>query len=117
MSDKRLIDANALMKEIEDWHDSLGGTMNPADWGIQNVLQSVMDYIYEAEDIDAVEVVRCRECEYYVKKAESQWWNDNTMRCDHPDLEYDIECYDHWLDTPPDGFCYKGKKRDGGAER
>ena len=60
MAEKRLIDANALLKEIEDWHDSLGGTMNPADWGIQNVLQSVMDYIYEAEDIDAVEVVHGR---------------------------------------------------------
>lgn len=64
MSDVRLIDANALLKEIEDWHDSLGGTMNPADWGIQNVLQSVMDNIIEAKDVDAVEVVRCRECIY-----------------------------------------------------
>lgn len=60
MADVRLIDANALLKEIEDWHDSLGGTMNPADWGIQNVLQSVMDYIIEAEDVDAVKVVHGR---------------------------------------------------------
>lgn len=57
MADVRLIDAKALLKEIEDWHDSLGGTMNPADWGIQNVLQSVMDNIIEAEDVDAVPVV------------------------------------------------------------
>lgn len=49
----RQIDADALLEEIEDWHDSLGGTMNPADWGIQNVLQSVMDNIIEAPDIDA----------------------------------------------------------------
>lgn len=60
MADKRLIDANALLKEIEDWHDGLGGTMNPADWGIQNVLQSVMDYIVDAEDVDSAPVVHGR---------------------------------------------------------
>lgn len=48
----RLIDADKLLKEIEDWCDSLGGTMNPTDWGIQNVLQSVMDCIIESPDID-----------------------------------------------------------------
>ena len=102
MADKRLIDANALLKEIEDWHDSLGGTMNPADWGIQNVLQSVMDYINEAEDIDAVPVVHgrwmwegrfkaCSECGTYI-----DW--DNTLGANH------------WRYCPR---C--GAKMDGGA--
>jgi hypothetical protein len=96
-NDVRLIDANALLKEIEDWHDSLGGTMNPADWGIQNVLQSVMDYIIEAEDVDAVPVVRCRECKY----AEKTVWSSGEMYCRV------------WKMNPrPDGFCHMGAKMD-----
>ena len=60
-----LISRSRLLENIEDWHDSLGGTMNPSDWGIQNVLQSVMDEIIEAPEVDAVPVVRCKDCEEY----------------------------------------------------
>lgn len=91
MADKRLIDANALLKEIEDWHDSLGGTMNPADWGIQNVLQSVMDNIIEAEDVYAVQVVRCRECKGY---------------------EVDCGYCDYWeVSRNFDDYCSRGVKK------
>ena len=44
-------------------------------------------------------VVHCRDCEYYTSSA---------RRCDHPQLDYDIECYDHWLETEPDDFCSYG---------
>ena len=61
-----LISRNKLLQNIEDWHDSLGGTMNPAVWGIQNVLQLVMDVIIQAPGvIDAVKVIRCDRCKHY----------------------------------------------------
>ena len=106
-----LISRSALLKDVEDWHDSLGGTMNPADWGIQNVLQSVMDYIIEAEDVDAVPVVRCREC----------WNRGNDLYCPmcHKEYFYDEDDGGDWElfdETEDDGFCPRGKKMDGGAE-
>jgi hypothetical protein len=103
-NDKRLIDANALLKEIEHWHDSLGGTMNPADWGIQNVLQSVMDHINEAEDIDAVPVVRCWEC---VLRG-----SDYCPMC-HDEYTYDEDDGGDYYtvdNTDDDGFCHIGKR-------
>ena len=51
--------------------------------------------------VDAVEVVRCKDCKYY---------NPELQRCNHPCLDYDVECFDHWIDTEPDGFCSYGKK-------
>lgn len=107
MAEQRLIDANALLEEIEDWHDGLGGTMNPADWGIQNVLQSVMDYIIEAEDIDAIPVVRCKDCKNRgtpyncpMRKLVMPWQGAGSYE----------DC------TEDDGYCHMGVKKDGGAE-
>ena len=105
MNDKRLIDANALLKEIEDWHDSLGGTMNPADWGIQNVLQSVMDYIIEADGIDAVEVVHA------MWKKEQR----GIVRCSYCDKGYRIT--NGGANVLKFLYCPNcGAKMDGGAE-
>lgn len=54
MSKMRLIDANALMDNIESWYNRIGETMNLSDSIIRNVLSSVMDYINEEETVDAV---------------------------------------------------------------
>lgn len=58
MSDKRLIDANALIKGFEG-----------AGFGDHSLIESVLAAgvyagIENAPTIDAVEVVRCRECVY-----------------------------------------------------
>ena len=54
------------------------------------------------------EVVRCKDCAHYhydVRRRKN--------RCDHPLLDFDIECYDHWIDTEPDDFCSRGERRTG----
>lgn len=48
----RLIDADALAKKLTDWST---GTVEPIDW----------KDIAEAPTIDAVEVVRCKDCRHY----------------------------------------------------
>ena len=48
--------------------------------------------------------VSCKDCKYY---------KENELRCDHPELNYDVECYDHWIDCDPDDFCSCGERRDG----
>lgn len=47
-------------------------------------------------------VVRCKDCESYdpIKK-----------RCDHPHLDFDVECYDHWINVKPEDFCSYGERR------
>lgn len=50
----------------------------------------------------AVEVVRCEQCRYY---------KETEKRCDHPCLDFDVECYDHWLEMESDDFCSYGERR------
>ena len=48
------------------------------------------------------EVVMCKDCEYYT---------ENQTRCDHPCLNWDVECYDAWIETQPNDTCSYGKRR------
>ena len=62
----------------------------------------------EIPAVNAVEVVRCKDCIHYnydIRRLEK--------RCDHPELDFDIECYDHWINTKPDDFCSHGERREG----
>ncbi len=73
-------------------------------------------FIHELPTIEAVPVVRCKDCVHY-KPKNAMTPGDNRMRCDHPCLDYDIECYDLWLDVEPNDYCkYGEKKMDGGSE-
>lgn len=98
MPDKRLIDANELVDKVS------------LDWGLthQNQLISATTKLATADamckllgeaakcqTIDAVEVVRCKECAGRKKNKFCIEW-----------LKY----------VPDDGFCHMGEKMDGGAE-
>lgn len=48
--------------------------------------------------------VRCGECVYYSETK--------ARRCDHPQLEYDIECYDQWVETSPNDFCSYAERKE-----
>lgn len=63
-------------------------------------------WILTGQSVDKVEVVRCKDCMYYDAKIH---------RCDHPNLNYDVECYDQWIDTEPDDFCSYGERRSENA--
>lgn len=63
-------------------------------------------WILTGKRVDKVEVVRCKGCMYYDAKRH---------RCDHPNLNYDVECYDQWIDTEPDDFCSYGERRSENA--
>ena len=91
-SEKRLIDANALIKEAN------------ADgaYGYVDAKQ-----IANAPTIDAVEAVRCKDCKYYCQDK------INGVICRHPALDFDTECFDHWINTNPDDFCSYGELKEG----
>lgn len=61
MAERRLIDAYDLAEIIENMKITVAG--KPARWDDAKV--SVLREIAQAPDIDAVEVVRCKDCKCY----------------------------------------------------
>lgn len=74
----RLIDADKLIKELEDWYKQCGGTTNQRDWIIQDVISSAMDTVNEAETIDAAPV---RHGEWIPIKMEMSFGTLNGVKC------------------------------------
>ena len=105
MSDKRLIDANALKNQAVEV-DIVTPPHN--NYSSETV---VFDYdIDDAPTIDAVEVVRCRECKN----------RQNPEECPMCFTEVvDIKggrMYQFRDLTRNDGFCHMGAKMDGGTD-
>ena len=115
MADKRLIDANVLLKEFEKRQEQQINEFCDCFLNDARELSTewwcVEDAVAAAPTIDAVEVVRCRECKF----AEKTIWSSGEMYCPI------------WKMNPrPDGYCYLGEKmdatdnnvghKDGGAE-
>ena len=95
MSDKRLIDANALLNKADYYRCR--------ECGDEDYIQVVTENdIYAAPTIDAVEVVRCKDCreaDYYSTHDPDGMYCgvwDTVVRCN--------------------GYCDHGAKMDGGAE-
>ena len=93
----RLIDADVLQNilltiatALEHEYGSLGGAVS-----------GCMKHIDNAPTIDAVPVVRCRECKHY----------------DTADFDGDILCgctlHSAMLDITPDSFCSYGERKEG----
>ena len=82
--EKRLIDANALIAEYDRVHIGEPG--------------KARKLMKDAHTVDAVEVVRCREC---------KWWHedDDIGHCDNPD---GLDNY-----AKPDDFCSYGERKEG----
>lgn len=63
-------------------------------------------FIHELPTIDAVPVVRCKECWKRGNERECPMCHEEFDGCDYCTIDY----------TSDDGFCHMGKKMDGGAE-
>lgn len=84
----RLIDASSMR---DDWLEN-GENEYVYD------TNAVLDNIDSQQTVDAVPVVRCREC---------QWWqeDDDVGHCDNPD---GLDNY-----AKPEDFCSYGKRKEG----
>lgn len=105
MPEKRLIDANSLRRNLSSRY------MNELypDWRILpeltkmriEILAKEFRYALDhAPTIDAVEVVRCRDC----------------AQADILDAMRIVHCNRWQTCTLADGYCHCGTKRDGGAD-
>lgn len=101
MADVRLIDANALLKEFEKRQEQQ--TNEYCDCFLNDAQElstewwCVEDAVVATPTIDAVPVVRCRECRRH-----------QTVNCPMFLRGGDYAFHD--------GFCHMGEKMDGGAE-
>lgn len=85
----RLIDADALEQELFD-----------ADWMLDNDEHMVQDIIEKQPAIDAVTVVRCKDCCYNSGLASGDGW-----------CKDDIVCSYHMSDGFEDNdFCSRGER-------
>ena len=87
----RLIDANRALEIVRDQRIA-----HPNAYHLTNYATLILQ---EAPTVDAVEVVRCRDCLYYTPV------DDNTGKCAFLIGEHQY--------VVPDGYCYLGERKEG----
>ena len=94
-TEKRLIRADVTVDAFTKWLTSTYDGRMPAD------------IVNEIPTVDAVEVVRCKDCKH---------WKPITEHIPH--MECDIFCgaYEHGYPTNADDFCSYGERRTDGAQ-
>ena len=85
---RRLIDANALMDSIIDQLE--------IEWGYEGIREDVKRIFENAPTVDAVEVVRCKDCRHWTMGY-----------CNH------FAYYDYEPMTNEDDYCSYGERREG----
>ena len=93
----RLIDADLLSEAI---HDNVPAPYEDASWAKENCLAE----IEAAQTVDAVPVVRCRECKYHYWKQEP-CHGKSVHYCKLPHMR-SVEVFKEF-------FCYYGKRKEG----
>ena len=99
----RLIDADRLSEAI---YDNVPAPYEDASWAKENCLAE----IEAAQTVDAVPVVRCRECKHHRDKneQEQQYLVEDILICTSPDATDDC-----WNAVWPDHFCSYGERKEG----
>lgn len=106
----RLIDADALSVEVDKskYH-------NPHSQGLvsvnhRNEHDHFIKMIYDAPTVDAVEVVRCKDCEYK-DELEGHLVCGDSMRAGMGADAFEIPTY--YVDKiAPDDFCSRGRRKE-----
>lgn len=97
-NERRLIDANAAIERL-----SFEAVVRyPQEWDMG--ILAGMDILRGAPTVDAVEVVRCKDCKYWTQ--DDNGYMDDEFHCGNP---YGIEGYPEESD-----YCSRGEKMDGG---
>ena len=94
-NEKRLIDANALLERMKK----------------TNRYFDIKFDIEEAPTVDAVEVVRCKDCKHRGDDVHCPMCFEEAIEWDDDGYtEVDYVIHDHATD---DGFCDRGERREG----
>ena len=109
--EQRLIDANALKEKISSLAITVTGIRAGKDILRDILLEyrlTVLRMIEEQPTVDAVEVVRCKDCLHSreLNKYENQLYLDECVGCTYHSLSY------HDSIMTGDDFCSYGERRD-----
>ena len=113
-NEKRLIDANALIAEFDERNsDTFFQYHTRANkeywWGMNTGVNWGVNTINNATTVDAVEVVRCKDCKHGIWDEEEQMWE-----CVLPvDLTGDRDTYSMFREyNEGEHFCANGERKE-----
>lgn len=96
----RLIDADALMDVIRQHEYRLATKQGAIDYGMFTLgIQQAVD---SQPTVDAVPVVRCRDCKHYKPQKKSAHWVNRANYCNRIVT----------IKTQPYDFCSHGERKD-----
>ena len=96
----RLIDADALMDVIRQHEYRLATKQGAIDYGMFTLgIQQAVD---EQPTVDAVEVVRCKDCKHYKPQKKSAHWENRANYCNRIVT----------IKVQPDDFCSYGERKE-----
>lgn len=100
MSD--LIDRSAVLNSIEDWMDD--GTGDEFDRGYDFAMRRAMRIIRNANAVDAVPVIRCKDCKWW-GLPEGMYATENVKHCE----------FGRYM-VASDGYCVYGEVKSNAAD-
>ena len=94
----RLCDLDEIKIQVKRQYEDCHGYSGNKKAIYREAILAVRSILHSAKAIDAVPVVRCREC---------KWWqeDDDVGHCDNPD---GLDNY-----AKPDDFCSYGERKEG----
>ena len=103
-TEKRLIDANELVPYLWALFKYFGSIpCTEADKATQRGIKRCIGEIKKMPTVDAVEVVRCKDCKHYDNSEGIQWCHLNSKFA---------QWGTDWHSFPEDGFCSYGERKD-----
>lgn len=97
----RPIDADALMDVIKQHEYRLATKQGSIDYGMFTLgIQQAVD---EQPTVDAVPVVRCKDCKHYKPQKKSAHWEHRANYCNRIVT----------IKVQPDDFCSYGEREEG----
>ena len=101
-----LISRRDLIKAVESKHFAISDNTHPYE-AIRIQGKYFREVVDNAPQVDAVEVVRCKDCQHYDNSEGIQWCKLNS--------KFYPGGFD-WHSFPEDGFCSYGERRTDGRK-
>lgn len=108
----RLIDADALKEWVENWF-TMNRYYHPYAKSNNIPIPELYDLLERMPTIDAVPVVRCRECRWWDQKEDSQYGYCYACRHNFFSSNWEISIRRTYRE---DFFCADGERKDGDGD-
>ena len=106
----RLCDLDEIKIQVKRQYEDCHGYSGNKKAIYREAILAVRSILHSVKAIDAVPVVRCRECKHHRDKneQEQQYLVEDILICTSPDATDDC-----WNAVWPDHFCSYGERKEG----